>query len=131
MTPLLKLVLFMALVTWLCLLGASLIRARAWTPSGMAQAMGNREAMPELSGLAGRADRTAKNSLENLLLFAAIALVAQASAVQSPLILQGAQLFVGARLLFVAVYYLGIPYLRTVVWSASIVGLGMMIWPLF
>jgi len=39
------------------LIVASLLRSRAWTPAGMQVAFGNREALPEVSPLAGRADR--------------------------------------------------------------------------
>ena len=127
MTLPLTLVAYMAIVTWLTLLAASLIRAHGWTPAGMALAMGNRENMPEFTGFTGRADRTARNTLENFVLFGAIVLVAHAAGISSPRVAAGAQLFFWARLLFIPVYYAGIPYLRTVVWGAGIVGLGMML----
>ena len=44
-----------------------------------------------------------------------------------PLILQGAELFLLARLVFVPVYYVGITYVRTLVWLAGVVGLIMML----
>lgn len=126
MTHVLSLVVYMAAVTWLLLLAASLIRAKGWTPEGMKAAMGNREVLPEATPLAGRADRTAKNTLENFVLFAALALVAHVSGTQSPRVLLGAEIFFWSRLLFVAVYYAGVPYLRTVVWAAGFLGLVMM-----
>jgi len=126
--PLLTLVIHMAVVTWLTLLAAGLIRVKAWTVAGTLLAFGNRDDLPEASALAGRAERTARNTLENFVLFAAIALIAQAAASQSPRILLGAQVFFWSRLLFIPVYYAGIKYLRTVVWLASIAGLGMMVY---
>lgn len=120
----------MAVVTWLTLLAAGLIRVKAWTPAGTLLAFGNRDNLPEASALAGRAERTARNTLENFVLFAVIALIAQAAAPQSPRILLGAQVFFGARLLFIPIYYAGIKYLRTVVWLASIGGLGTMVYAL-
>ena len=126
MTHLLSLVVYMAAITWLLLLAASLIRARGWTLDGMKVAMGNRENLPGVTPLSGRADRTAKNTLESFVLFAALALVAHASGVQSPRILLGAELFFWSRLVFVAVYYAGIPYLRTGVWTVGFAGLAMM-----
>ena len=72
MTPTLKLVIYMALLTWLTLLAASLIRARAWTFAGTMIAFGNRDNLPAATALAGRAERTARNTLENFVLFAAI-----------------------------------------------------------
>lgn len=126
MSPLLSMVVCMACITWLLLLVASLIRAKGWTPAGLKLAMGNRDHMPEASALAGRADRTAKNTLESFVIFAALALAAQASGLQSPRILLGAQVFFWARLAFIVTYYLGIPYLRTVVWTIGSLGLAMM-----
>jgi len=126
MTHLLSLVVCMAGISWLLLLAASLIRAQAWTPAGMRYAMGNRDQAPADTAFAGRAERTARNTLENFVLFATLALVAHVSGVQSPRIAQGAELFFWSRLVFIAVYYLGIPYLRTLVWGVGVVGLGMM-----
>jgi len=130
LNPLLTLVIHMAVVTWLTLLAAGLIRVKGWTLAGTLLAFGNRDNLPEASALAGRAERTARNTLENFVLFAAIALIAQAAASQSPRILLGAQVFFWSRLLFIPVYYAGIKYLRTVVWLASIAGLGMMVYVL-
>jgi uncharacterized MAPEG superfamily protein len=121
------LVVYMAVVTWLTLLAASLVRVKGWTLAGTLLAFGNRDNLPEPSPLAGRAERTARNTLENFVLFAAIALVAQAAAAQSPQLLVGAQLFFWSRVVYIPVYYAGIKYLRTAVWATSIVGLGMMI----
>lgn len=130
MTQLLSLVVYMAIITWLLLLAASLIRAKGWTPAGMSVAMGNRDNVPGATAFAGRADRTAKNTLENFVLFATLALVAYASGAKSPQVLLGAQIFFGARLLFVVVYYLGIPYVRTMVWATGVAGMAMMAWAL-
>ncbi|KQV88418.1 MAPEG family protein [Pelomonas sp. Root1237] len=127
MPKLMSLVVCMTVLTWLSALMASLIRARAWTPKGLMLAMGNRDHMPEATPLAGRAQRAAANTLENLLFFAALALAAQASGATGERVLLGAQVFLWARVAFLAVYLAGIPYLRTAVWTVSIVGLGMML----
>jgi uncharacterized MAPEG superfamily protein len=126
LTHLLSLVVYMAAITWALLLAASLIRAKGWTPGGMKMAMGNRDNLPDATPFAARADRTAKNTLENFVLFAALALVAHVSGTLSPRVLLGAEVFFWSRLLFIAVYYMGIPYLRTVVWTVGFVGLAMM-----
>jgi uncharacterized MAPEG superfamily protein len=127
MTPTLKLVIYMAILTWLTILAASLIRARGWTFSGTMVAFGNRDNLPDATPLSGRAARTAQNTLENFVLFAAIALVAHAVNANSPMVATGATLFFWSRVLFIPIYYAGIIYLRTAVWLASIVGLAMMI----
>jgi uncharacterized MAPEG superfamily protein len=126
MTPLLWTVICMGTLTWLTLLVASLLRARGWTPAGMKIAFGNRDDLPEATPLAGRADRTARNTLENFVLFAALALVAHAAGADARAY-TGALVFFWARLVYIPVYYAGITYLRTGVWLVSIVGLAMMI----
>src|SRR6185369_1465409 len=101
--------------------------ARAWTPGGLLLAFGNRDNLPDPTPFAGRAERAARNTLENFVLFAAIALVAHAASATSPRIATGAQIFFWPRVLYVPVYCAGITYLRTAIWVVSIVGLGMMI----
>jgi uncharacterized MAPEG superfamily protein len=123
----LTLVIYMAILTWLTLLAASLIKAKGWTAPGRKLALGNREDLPEPTLLAGRADRTAKNTLENFVLFAAIALVAQAAGLTGARVAAGATIFFWSRVLYIPVYYAGIVYVRTAVWMASIVGLGLMV----
>ncbi len=127
MPKLLSLVVCMTLLTWLTVLAASLIRARAWTPKGLMLAFGNRDNLPEATPLAGRAQRAAANSLENLLFFAALALVAQVAGATNERVLLGAQIFLWARVVYVPVYVVGIPFVRTGVWTVSIVGLAMMV----
>ncbi|MGO9932710.1 MAG: MAPEG family protein [Steroidobacteraceae bacterium] len=127
MNTTLTLVVYMAFVTWLTLLAASLIRARGWTPAGTKIALGNRDNLPEATPLAGRAQRTATNTLENFIFFAVIALVAQAAGNTSPRIVTGAEMFFWARIVYIPVYYAGIVYLRTAVWLVSIVGLAFMV----
>ncbi len=127
MTPLLYVVVHMALLTWFTLLAASLIRAKGWTLPGFIWALGNRDNAPEPSAFAGRATRTASNTLENMVLFSALAFTAALSGSNDPQILSGATLFFWARVAFIPVYYVGLVYVRTVVWGASIVGMAMMI----
>jgi len=112
-----------AFVTWASVILASVLRSRSWTPEGKKLAFGNREAMPEPSPVAGRADRAARNNLENLILFVAAFIAARASGAPPEKILPGAHLFVWGRCAYVAVYVLGIPYLRTLVWLISVVGM--------
>ena len=127
MTELLTLVVYMAVLTWLAVLFASQLRSKTWTIQGLMLAMSNRDQMPEATPLAGRADRAAHNTVDNFLLFAALALVAHVSGTASPRVLLGAEIFFWSRLLYIPVYYAGIMYLRTAIWTISIVGLGMMV----
>lgn len=90
---------------------------------GLSMLVGNRDNVPEITGWAGRAQRAHRNMLENLVLFAALVLVAVAAGKGNDMTLLGAQIFVWARLAYAAVYLAGIPWLRTGVWAVSVVGL--------
>ncbi len=127
MNKLLTLVIYMSLLTWVAIIAASMLRAKGWTPKGLMYMMGNRDEALAASPMSKRADRAASNTKENFILFVALAFVAQISAAQSPLVEQGASLFFLARVIYLPVYYIGIPYVRTLVWVAGLVGLGMMI----
>ena len=92
---------------------------------GLSTLAGNREGMPELRGWAGRASRAHRNMLENLVLFAALVLVAVAAGKTNGTTLLGAQIFLCARIVYALVYIAGVPWLRTGVWVVSVVGLAM------
>lgn len=92
---------------------------------GLATLAGNREGVPDIKGWAGRAARAHRNMLENLVLFAALVLVAVLADKTNATTLQGAQIFFWARLVYALVYVAGIPWLRTGVWVVSVAGLVM------
>ena len=92
---------------------------------GLPTLAGNREGLPEFKGWTGRAFRAHRNMLESLVLFAALVLVAVVSQKTNAMTLLGAQLFFWARLVYAGVYVAGIPWLRTAVWTVSVVGLGL------
>ena len=60
---------------------------------GLPALAGNREGLPEIRGWAGRAARAHRNMLENLVLFAALVLVAAAAGKTNATTLLGAQIF--------------------------------------
>jgi len=90
---------------------------------GLPALAGNREGLAPCTGWAGRAQRAHHNMLENLVLFAALVLIAVLAGRTNAITLAGAQLFFWARLAYAAVYVAGIPWLRTLVWFASVVGM--------
>lgn len=116
-----------AILTFVMLLVASLVRARAWTPAGLGVAFGNRDNLPPATPLAGRAERAARNMLEGMLLFAVLMLAAHVAGVLGPRVALGAQIFFWARLVYFPVYLAGVTYVRTAVWAASVVGLGIIL----
>jgi uncharacterized MAPEG superfamily protein len=90
---------------------------------GLPRLAGNREGLAPCTGWAGRAQRAHHNMLENLVLFAALVLIAVAADKTNATTLLGAQLFFWARLAYAFVYLAGIPWLRTLVWLLSVIGL--------
>ena len=92
---------------------------------GLPTLTGNREGLAPCTGWAGRAQRAHQNMLENLVLFAALVLVAVAAQRTNSTTLAGAQVFFWARLAYAAIYLIGIPWLRTAAWTVSVVGLIM------
>lgn len=119
------LLLLAALLTWFSLMLAAFLRARSWTPKGREVGFGNREVMPEASAVAGRADRAAKNLVENMPIFLALVLAAKMAGAAPEQIAVGAHVFVWARVVFLLVYLAGIRYLRTLVFAVSVIGMGM------
>jgi uncharacterized MAPEG superfamily protein len=94
---------------------------------GLPALAANREDLPPITGWAGRAQRAHRNMLEGLVLFAALVLVAQVAGRANATTALGAQLFFWARLVYVPVYIIGIPWVRTGVWGVSVVGLVLII----
>jgi uncharacterized MAPEG superfamily protein len=98
---------------------------------GLPMLAGNREGLAPCTGWAGRAQRAHHNMLESLVLFAALVLVAVVTNKTNSATLLGAQLFFWARLAYAFVYIAGIPWLRTAVWTVSVIGLILIFVQLF
>lgn len=114
------------ILTFLMLLVASAFCARVWEPGGVMVAFGNREGVVLPLGLAGRADRAARNMMEAMVMFLAVVLAAHIAGKASQAAF-GATIFFWARLIYWPVYLAGIVYLRTLVWFVSIIGLILII----
>jgi uncharacterized MAPEG superfamily protein len=90
---------------------------------GLPRLAGNREGLPELAGWAGRAQRAHRNMLENLVLFIALVLIAEIARRTNATTLLGAELFFWGRLAHAVIYVAGLPWLRTLAWAVSVIGL--------
>ncbi len=114
------------LLVWsvaLCVVQMLVAATGAQLQVGLPNLAGNREALPEITGWAGRAQRAHRNMLENLVLFAALVLVAQVAGLANETTALGALLFFWARVAYAVIYVIGIPWLRTAAWAVSMVGL--------
>jgi len=120
MKPELTLLIWAVVLTVVQMLAAA---QGAFNQVGLMRLVGNREGMPEITGWGGRAARAHRNMLENLVLFAALVLVAVAAGKTNDMTLLGAQIFFWARLAYALIFIAGIIWLRTGVWLVSIAGL--------
>ena len=114
----LKYLLFSVLLTFVQVLIAA---ASANQMVGLNTLAGNREGMGELTGFAGRARRAHLNMIENMVLFTALVLVAAVAGKANAMTAMGALVFFWARLGHAVVYFAGIPYLRTVLFTLGFV----------
>jgi uncharacterized MAPEG superfamily protein len=115
-----------AILFWLMIVLAGLLKYRAWTLAGLGVMMSNRGDVPPFSPLASRADRAAKNMMENFVLFIAVAAAVYFSGAESDASRFGAALFFWARVAYWPVYLAGIVYLRTTLWAIGVVGIAIM-----
>ena len=89
---------------------------------------GNRDGQPQpLTGIAARAARANANFLETFAFFAAAVLALSVVGRSSAHTALGAQVYFWARVIYLPVYLVGIPYLRTAVWAASLWGMLQLI----
>ena len=131
MTPTLHYVVYAAGLTLLSLFMGSFFRNKLWTPHGMKLGMGNREQLPPPTAISGRADRAAMNTLENFVIFAAIALTAHIAGVDGEKVALGAVIFFWARVAYLICYIAGIAYVRSAIWFISLVGEAMIVCAIF
>lgn len=97
---------------------------------GMAWNAGARdEAVPPLAPVPARLERARDNFLETLPI-AIIALLGTVLAGKSGQGVTGGWLWLGARVVYLPLYWAGVPYVRTLAYFASMTGLGMVLIPL-
>jgi uncharacterized MAPEG superfamily protein len=127
MSPDLK---YLLLSTILCFVQVLIAATGANQQVGLPTLAGNREGLSELKGWAGRAKRAHLNMVENLVLFAALVLIAAASGKANATTAMGAMIFFWARLAYAVIYLIGVPWLRTLAWFVSVMGMAMIAWVL-
>jgi uncharacterized MAPEG superfamily protein len=103
----------------------------AQVPGGLLWGLGNRDTPLELPVWVGRARRAHANMVENLAPFAVLVLTAHVAGAANSATALGATLFFWGRVAHFAVYCLGIPYLRTLVFAVAVIGEIMILAQLF
>jgi uncharacterized MAPEG superfamily protein len=117
----------------LCVLALYLVNiygtAVAFLPSlGVSGHVGPRDSMPEKPRLVGRSQRAADNLKENLPFFLTFALLSFVIAqTDQTLAENGAKVFLVARILYLLAYIWGVPWVRSLVFGVSFIGLAMML----
>jgi len=106
------------------------VGAATWD-NGSAWNLGPRDVPVPPGVLAGRLDRALCNFLETFPLFAAMLLADVIAGKLSHLTLWGSWLYVVARAVYVPLYAMGVPIVRSLVWMVSLVGFVMVTAALF
>jgi len=86
------------------------------------------EEMPKLNPVAGRLLRAQANLFETLPIFIGAVLVAHVGGADAGLTVLGAQLYLGSRIIYLPLYALGVPYLRSLVWMVGLAGIGVILY---
>ena len=87
------------------------------------------EALPPPQPIVGRLARAQANFFETFPIAAAAILIVYATGMHDRLTAIGALVWLGARVIYLPVYALGIPKLRTLIFLVSIVGIAMILRP--
>jgi len=94
--------------------------------TGLAYNAGARDSGgPPMGVVTKRLQRAQANLFETLPLFAAAVLIAHVAARDGALTVTGCWLYLIGRILYVPLYAVGVPFIRSLVWVASVVGLAM------
>jgi uncharacterized MAPEG superfamily protein len=121
---------YLLLSAILCFVQMLIAATGANTQVGLPTLAGNRQDLPDMVGWAGRARRAHLNMIENLVLFAALVLIAAVAGKANATTAMGAMIFFWARLAYAVIYLIGIPWLRTLAWFVSVIGMAMIAWVL-
>src|SRR5215470_8897779 len=100
---------------------ASLQRGYIWTASS------RDEAVPALTGVAGRLARALQNFVETFPLFAAAVMIAHVAATHGGMTEWGVQLYFWGRVVYLALYAAGVFLLRSLVWNIATLGIVLVL----
>jgi uncharacterized MAPEG superfamily protein len=123
------------MLLWATLLGLvqlALAASLNTAQRGFSWGVGARDGEPApVSPLAARMERAFRNFLETYGFFAVAVLLLHATGKANAQSAMGAQLYFWARVAYVPAYAVGLPFVRTLVWAAALVGLILVLLPLF
>ena len=94
--------------------------------NGLKWGGGARDVAAKPSVLHGRATRAVRNHIEALCMFVPIVLVLNAAGISNEATVLWTKVFVGARVAYAVFYWLGLPWVRTLVWALGLVATVML-----
>lgn len=124
MTPDLTMLVWSAVLAFAQFLPYAIGRTTGW---GLPVLVGNRDNTPEDAPWVARAVRAQANMLESLPVFTVLVLVAHIAVPGNATVVLGTQLFFWARLAYAAIYIIGIPWVRTIVWTIAVIGMALIL----
>ncbi|WP_018387273.1 MAPEG family protein [Ancylobacter sp. FA202] len=117
----------LTLLAWTLVLAlAQVLLPAMWRnrETGIDYNMGPRdEPGPPVGIITGRLQRAQANLFETLPVFAAVVLIAHVAGREGALTFWGAWFYLGARIVYVPLYAMGLPYLRSLAWTVSLLGI--------
>jgi len=101
--------------------------AAAQPQRGLKWNTGPRDEPVVLTGVAGRLERAFANFRETFAFFAVLVIVDYLGGRLGDLTAYGAMVYVAARAVYIPLYAFGVPYVRSLAWVASMVGILMLL----
>ncbi|MDJ0612620.1 MAG: MAPEG family protein [Rhizobiaceae bacterium] len=115
---------FLLLIQMLTQVGAGILQ------NGLMAAAGARDDEFLVDGVGGRFERAYYNMLETFPVFASLVLIIHMTESFSSVSALGVQLYFWGRVVYIPTYIISIPFVRTVVWLISMIGILLLAWPL-
>lgn len=97
---------------------------------GLSTTAGNQHNITAWTGWNDRLNRAIDNLKEAIIIFMPLSIAVQLLDLSNETTALGAQIFVAARIVHAIVYTLGVPWIRTVAWTAGVVGIIFVASPL-
>ena len=121
---------YLVFAVFLVLLQMVLQSVSGFLTIGLKGAVGSRDDEVLTTGIGGRFERAYYNMLETFPVFAALVLTVHVSESWDTTSALAVQLYFWARVAYIPLYVSGIPFLRSIAWVVSMVGIVMLGWPL-
>jgi len=111
---------------------AQVISANVSGKATLSDLVGARDNLPKdgLTPFHSRTKRAQANFIESMCMFAPLVLIAAVTDSFSATTALGAALFFWGRVVYAPTYWLGVPWVRTLAWFVSIIGILMILWEL-